>query len=375
MEGDVKRHRSEFDGGGEVYSRVHMHQSVFAKIIGKGGAMIKQLRQQYGAHLRGVDLNEDERMLVICGTFAQVMDCFDAVSELVHSSHTHGESANEMFSMSLMIENSRAGKLIGQKGSTMQSLKASSQAIHLQLNKEPMEVAGQPYRLLNITGPVSSVRRAHYYILDLFYDFSALLTRVGGVRGLGPVRGPTLTEMLMLVSTNTPASYSDNRGFGGSEPPSNVIPLSMLNSRTGLHVDVVSQLGEMQAYINQFGLELQVVDKRSSQQSAPMFSPPNAGYHKPAAIRHEPSAGRHKVDDGNSIEFLIPKEQAGAVIGKGGVGLRDIRQETGCKVSLSRDEVNGMRVVTVYHENNEMMEKAKELVLQRAATAVTHDEF
>ena len=89
------------------------------------------------------------------------MDCFDAVSELVHSSHTHGESASEsheperdefilkivyinvciadeMFSMSLMIENSRAGKLIGQKGSTMQSLKASSQAIHLQLNKEPM---------------------------------------------------------------------------------------------------------------------------------------------------------------------------------------------------------------------------------------------
>ena len=63
MEGDVKRHRSEFDGGGEVYSRVHMHQSVFAKIIGKGGAMIKQLRQQYGAHLRGVDLNEDERMV------------------------------------------------------------------------------------------------------------------------------------------------------------------------------------------------------------------------------------------------------------------------------------------------------------------------
>ena len=37
--------------------------------------------------------------------------------------------------------------------------------------------------------------------------------------------------------------------------------------------------------------------------------------------------------------------------------------------------MNGMRVVTVYHENNEMMEKAKELVLQRAATAVTHDEF
>ena len=71
----------------------------------------------------------------------------------------------------------------------------------------------------------------------------------------------------------------------------------------------------------QFGLELQVVDKRSSQQSAPMFSPPNAGYHKPAAIRHEPSAGRHKVDDGNSIEFSHPQRTGGGCHRKGRGGL------------------------------------------------------
>jgi predicted RNA-binding protein Jag len=37
-----------------------------------------------------------------------------------------------------MIENNRAGRLIGQKGSTMQSLKTNSHATHIQLNKEPV---------------------------------------------------------------------------------------------------------------------------------------------------------------------------------------------------------------------------------------------
>ena len=50
-------------GGGEVFSRLHLNQGLFAKVIGKGGAMIKQIRQQYGAYLKGVDVNEAERMV------------------------------------------------------------------------------------------------------------------------------------------------------------------------------------------------------------------------------------------------------------------------------------------------------------------------
>jgi predicted RNA-binding protein YlqC (UPF0109 family) len=48
---------------GEVYTRLHLNQNLFAKVIGKGGAMINQIRQQYGAYLKGVDVNEAERMV------------------------------------------------------------------------------------------------------------------------------------------------------------------------------------------------------------------------------------------------------------------------------------------------------------------------
>jgi hypothetical protein len=69
---DHKRPRPEdFQGGGggggggagEVYSRIHLNQSLFAKVIGKGGAMINQIRQQCGAYMKGVDVNEEERMV------------------------------------------------------------------------------------------------------------------------------------------------------------------------------------------------------------------------------------------------------------------------------------------------------------------------
>jgi hypothetical protein len=124
-------------------------------------------------------------------------------------------------------------------------------------------------------------------VLDLFYDFSALMSRVG-VHGLGPVRGTTMAEMLMMMGASTPApmpglpppsGFGEPRSeyclrcstnlslqvnilcytFASGCPPagdqSNVIPLPLLNSRTGLHVDVVTQLGEMQAYIGQVMLK------------------------------------------------------------------------------------------------------------------------
>jgi hypothetical protein len=53
-------------GMGEVYSRMQLNQIMFAKVIGKGGAMIKQIRQQYGAYMKGVDVNDAERMVSDC---------------------------------------------------------------------------------------------------------------------------------------------------------------------------------------------------------------------------------------------------------------------------------------------------------------------
>ena len=47
-------------------------------------------------------------------------------------------------------------------------------------------------------------------MLDLLYDFAALVSRVG-IQGLGPVRGATMSEMLMSVTQGPPPGFSDGR--------------------------------------------------------------------------------------------------------------------------------------------------------------------
>ena len=86
------------------------------------------------------------------------------------------------------------------------------------------------------------------------------------------------------------------------------------------------------------------MDKRSRAlppQAPPAYSSMGAPYG--LSLVGPPTPNTHsgepkKQDNGNSIEFYIPKDQAGAVIGKGGQGLRDIRQETvsECSVEIMR---------------------------------------
>jgi len=48
-----------------------------------------------------------------------------------------------------------------------------------------------------------------------------------------------------------------------------------------------------------------------------------------------------------SVMFLVRKEAAGAVIGKQGAGLKQIREQSGAKIQLAREEVEGQRPCTI----------------------------
>jgi rRNA processing protein Krr1/Pno1 len=82
-----------------------------------------------------------------------------------------------------------------------------------------------------------------------------------------------------------------------------------------------------------------------------------------------PQPQQRDVDTGNKLEFFIPKDKAGGVIGKGGQILRDLQTETGCRIRLDRDEIQGMRRVIVRHEDDAVMLRAKEKILDVVAAA------
>jgi hypothetical protein len=142
-ESTEKRHRS---GEHEVISRICVSSSDFGKLIGKGGQVITNIRVLYvlatlASHLLSVlgkmwCYCQGERyqrrakngvlstlhfyvflqfqQLQINGSFAQVTEAFDLISEVLFTSYIQS-GVERPFCMRLLIDHKKAGKVIGIK--------------------------------------------------------------------------------------------------------------------------------------------------------------------------------------------------------------------------------------------------------------------
>jgi len=156
------------------------------------------------------------------------------------------------------------------------------------------------------------------------------------------------------IPTSSP--FTAPPGFpGGSSAAHGPVSVISMNSLQGLglHSDIVSRLREMQSYLNQFGLDLQVLDGRPHSTVPQLAFPP--------------------VDFSPASEFYIPCETVGGIIGRGGQGLRDLMHETGCKIHIEKNELDGSRLVRILTngsngnltEDEGLLQFAKETVLKR----------
>lgn len=131
---DQKRARPSGDSGmmnsTDVTSRIGVSRSDFGKVIGKGGQTIANIRAKCGAGIKGTEVSEEKRLvsdffdffclincsaqLIISGTFPQVVEAFDLVSDILHSNHLHS-NPNEPFTFHVLIEHAKAGRVVGPK--------------------------------------------------------------------------------------------------------------------------------------------------------------------------------------------------------------------------------------------------------------------
>ena len=74
----------------------------------------------------------------------------------------------------------------------------------------------------------------------------------------------------------------------------------------------------------------------------------------------------------NKLDLFIPKDKAGGLIGHAGSRLKDLMHDTGCKIHVAKEETNGMRKVSVWHDDAQVLEIAKEKILAVAATVASN---
>ena len=81
---DQKRAKPEeiLGEGSQACTRVLMNRNVFAKIIGKGGQMISQIRSTCGANVKGLDIDIENRLVVISGSLRQTLEAFEKVTDV-----------------------------------------------------------------------------------------------------------------------------------------------------------------------------------------------------------------------------------------------------------------------------------------------------
>lgn len=77
-------------------------------------------------------------------------------------------------------------------------------------------------------------------------------------------------------------------------------------------------------------------------------------------------------DGSRKLEFYIPRETVGGLIGRGGQGLRDLMHETGCKIFIDKSEMDGSRLVRVISnvppgsvEEEASLQFAKDIIIKR----------
>ena len=170
-----KRSRSSQQQMDEYYStRILLKKSEFAKVIGKGGKLIRDIRSKTGAAIKGIDLDDEDRMILISGSTSQIRSAFNEIVEVLVVSYNDyvGMQLREGFStipfaVYILIENHRAGKVIGKQGNNIIDLQRDSGA-SMKLSKEATDRMGVMARVLVIEGSSSQIRKGHGMVADLF---------------------------------------------------------------------------------------------------------------------------------------------------------------------------------------------------------------
>jgi predicted RNA-binding protein YlqC (UPF0109 family) len=171
-------------------------RSVVGAVIGKGGSVIKALRERTGASIKVQDATPEEqgRTVTIDGTKEQVEAAYEEVRKVVEAAQNSTYAGNSggggggggggtvpkegEIVQTLMVPGHLAGGVIGRGGSSIKQIRDASGA-RVRLESQP--VAGSTERVCTITGPPASVQ----YAAQLIAQKLSIAQEQGGGGGGG----------------------------------------------------------------------------------------------------------------------------------------------------------------------------------------------
>jgi len=335
-----------------------------ARVIGKAGAGLKQIRESSGAKVRvqqdaGVDPNAPRRVDLAGPAFANVAQAVAGVLRQISPEPTDA---------AVLIPAKLAGTVIGKGGANLRTVQETFN-VRLSVEREPMcnPESGEEERMLFVFGEPAAVGHALASALsgglvsgrpaaqfapmaaDRNVPMMANRNIVGGSRLMAPAAGMAQAGM---VSAGLAAAEVQPMPAG--DPEAIQVHLSIADRAVGAVVGKAG--GTIKELKAQTGCYQLAMSKRNpairSRYLICIGHLPQVqeAQHKVHSIAQAALAEQGELDPKSiNVEaiFWVPTEASGGVIGKAGGNLGRIREEAGVKLTFGKEVVQGRRPCTL----------------------------
>ncbi|KAK4188545.1 putative poly-binding protein 1 [Podospora australis] len=329
-----------------------------ATIIGKGGENVSKIRQMSGAKCTVSDYMKGavERILTVSGVVDAVAKAFGLIirtlnnEPLAEASNQHSKT----YPLRLLIPHILIGSIIGKGGARIKEIQEASGA---RLNASDSCLPLSTERSLVVMGVADAVHIATYYVGSTLLE--QLNERFGGAaasayatRGGGPAAAVP-GGMQVIPYSPQPASGNygnrDNYNRGRQDPRAHHMPPAPYGGppQYGAH----PQAHPNPAVPMHYGAQAAGGYGPAAAAPAPHMVPHAGPHGHPGPQPHAGPHGQPVAAGGMpplTQQIYIPNDMVGAIIGKGGQKINEIRQVSGSVIKINEPQDNSNeRLVTI----------------------------
>ncbi|KAH8202596.1 hypothetical protein TruAng_003197 [Truncatella angustata] len=339
-----------------IHIRAVISSPEAATIIGKGGENVSNIRKQSGAKCTVSDYQKGavERILTVSGVVDAVAKAFGLIIRTLNNEPlTESSTAqSKTYPLRLLIPHVLIGSIIGKGGMRIREIQEASGA---RLNASDSCLPLSTERSLVVMGVADAVHIATYYVGSTLLEqlnerfggpaASAYATRSGGPAGVVP------GGMQVVPYQPQPAggSFGHRENYGRRPDPrsQHYLPPNPYGAHQQPPYGAVPQPAASapmhyapQAAAGGYG--------------AGPHMPPHQGGHVGAPQPHgaphaqQPMPGGGMAGAPLTQQIYIPNDMVGAIIGKGGQKINEIRQISGSVIKINEPQDNSNeRLVTI----------------------------
>ncbi|KAF2252574.1 eukaryotic type KH-domain (KH-domain type I) [Trematosphaeria pertusa] len=345
-------HNQHQDETNWLHLRACIGTSEAATIIGKGGENVTQIRRLSGAKCTVSDYSRGavERILTVSGQVDAVSKAFGLIVRTLNQEdlETPSTSQSKAYPMRLLIPHILIGSIIGKGGVRIREIQEASNA---KLNASDTMLPNSGERSLVVLGVADAVHIAVYYVAQTLVE--QLTERFGGpAASQYATRSGTAANVVPGGMSVQP--YVPQPAGGQYAYPDNYRRHANQAQRTPVHTHATPYMHGQpphQGY-GQPNMPYGAGSPARAHYGAPGPQPtPYGAHHAAAPVAHGAAPNQPPVQlPGQPLtqQIFIPNDMVGAIIGKGGAKINEIRQLSGSVIKINEPTDNSNeRLVTI----------------------------